>query len=135
MSENGAKTVAPPAFLADQIDWARWNLDGWKPPHDVRKISCQYGPGSGGDVQISVRLSWVKPKVKGLDRYASFHFVFDWHYQGDLIEFLDHLVESEIDRIVHADSLKLLARGNRSQRADTDRFEAEQKLKGELCPV
>jgi hypothetical protein len=123
MLENGAKTVS------------FWSA--WKPPH-----GCQILWRKRDELRNNFRLemSWTRPKMKSLRRVVFFEITvpFDLVIRTsatELFAMLDKEVESVVDRIVHADSLKLLHRGPRSMRADAERFEAEQKLKGELCPA
>jgi hypothetical protein len=114
MPENGAKTV-----------------ENWRPKHEgcYRSFSRQKSGPDG--LHFECIVGWTKPPVKGLDRYAFFEV---GCYVGDDVQaacdFLDHQVESEIDRIVHEDSVRLLARGKRTQTADTDRYKGEM-----FCPV
>ena len=114
MPENGVKTVTD-----------------WQPPHGCfRTFSRQKSSKFGTYFEAIV--GWKKPPVKGLKRYE-FFTVGCWlsACQPEAnIAFLDYQVEQQIDRIVHADSVRLLARGKRTQTADTDRFRIEQ---GELC--
>ena len=130
MPENGAKTVAD-----------------WRPKQGCRIL---YRRIFGGGYWFTV--SWVRPLIRGLSRIE----IFEVH--GYSPEDLDRQVDEEIEKILHADSLKLLARGRRTQRADTEHFEAAQKgltvtyfsrdllidsssqleqylIKGEPCPI
>ena len=113
MCENGGETVNP-------YQWAR----DWQPAHKGCSVSLRYRAG----IALDVVVRWVRPPIKGLDRIKYLR-VF-----GLSAAEVKRGSESEISRITDEDSLNLLARGPRSQRADTDRFEAE-KLQGELCPI
>jgi hypothetical protein len=118
MPENGGKTVdltdcRPPAWM------------DWVPSHKGCSVVSRIWKGSHRRILVS----WTKAPVKGLKRIEHF-----W-ISSEIGDTFDDQVEAHIDRIVHADSLKLLHRGPRSMRADAERFEAEQKLKGELCPA
>jgi hypothetical protein len=115
MTENGAETV-------------RY----WKPPHGCFRTFSRQRTGPDG-LHFECIVGWEKPPVKGLRRYE--FFTVGCYVNEDVeaaFEFLNHQVERHIDRIVHADSVRLLARKKRTQTADTDRFKIEQ---GELCPV
>jgi hypothetical protein len=156
MSENGVKTVETDADLLDAV---RRTVREWKPPHGCSLVwfkTC----AMGRLVELRVQLSWTKPPVKGLARTEFFEL--EYTVSRRSLHFLESnlcdAVEAKIDAIVHADSVRLLARGKRGQTADQDRFEAEKKgltvtyfsrnllvnnaaaleqylTKGELCPT
>ena len=107
----------------------------WKPPHGC-SVVCAVGRTEGFGVFADYMVSWTKPPVKGLNRVETFKVSARVTTNDErTYAALNAYCEEQIDRIVHQDSLKLLARGKRGQRADTDRFEAEQLLQGELCPI
>ena len=108
MPENGEKTVRD-----------------WQPKH--KGCSVAWMTLTEDEIEITVR--WIRPAVRGLDRikHITFGVRLDRLTGEQVLQVLDLRLEAHIDRIVHADSLKLLARGNCSQRADTDRFQAERK--------
>jgi hypothetical protein len=118
MPENGAKTV-----------------ENWQPDHEGCQVICRVSRTEGCSVFVDVTVSWTRPPVKGLDRIKTFKVSARVTTNDERTRAsLDRYCEEQIDRIVHADSLKLLHRGPRSMRADADRFEAE-KLRGKLCPA
>lgn len=128
MPENGEKTV-----------------QDWQPKHQGCSVLYWTTERAWQTEYHRVVVRWVRPPVKGLDRVKFIEFgVFLDGTVEDAHQVLDLRLECHIDRIVHADSLKLLARGKRSQTADQDRFDLSKRAQnmrkimyeGEtLCPA
>jgi hypothetical protein len=141
VAENGAEMVHWPGDESSGFDYRaareaqrvmRENgaevARSWQPAHD----GCSVVYRSINDGWYTIKIVWTRPHVQGLERVV--HMGISGPVLGtpeDIFDDMDRQFQDRIDWQVHQDSVLLLARGNRGQRADTERFEAEQK--GEPC--